>query len=181
MFRLLLIALILASGSLAEEDCGVADWDSEYDEPYTFKCPDDTRQAISSVESCHDNWKEDRIWNYGCSDIPGTLDTFQTSANTPYDEKWEVVCPTNSVMTGHHSVHDNRKEDRTWTFTCGSSSVGEICTVNCTITDEYINEWDEYFKFELPEGKVIVGAKSDHKNSKEDRKWKYTYCDVITC
>ena len=24
-----------------------------------------------------------------------------------------------------------------------------------------------YFKFELPEGKVIVGAKSDHKNSKE--------------
>ena len=39
MFRVLLLSLILASGSLAEEDCGVAEWDSEYDEPYTFKCP----------------------------------------------------------------------------------------------------------------------------------------------
>merc|ERR1712117_228381 len=94
MFRLLLIALILASGSQAEEDCGVAEWDSEYDEPYTFKCPDDTKQAISSVESCHDNWKEDRIWNYGCSDIPGTLDTFQGLLRQP-------VAPSDRV------VHEN--------------------------------------------------------------------------
>ena len=49
MFRLLLIALILASGSLAEEDCGVADWDSEYDEPYTFKCPGENRSSTGCL------------------------------------------------------------------------------------------------------------------------------------
>ena len=52
MFRLLLIALILASGSLAEEDCGVADWDSEYDEPYTFKCPGKNKPTQSSEAPC---------------------------------------------------------------------------------------------------------------------------------
>ena len=68
--------------------------------------------GMSAFESCHDNDKEDRVWNFGCSSLPFDLDYIQFSAFTPYDEPWHVTCPGNGVVMGLYSEDNGDKNDR---------------------------------------------------------------------
>ncbi len=142
------------------------------------------------------------MWNFQCSSfdhIPNPLDFIQSTAFTPYDDTWTVQCPPNYVITGHYSEHNNDKEDRRWTFNCGSVTSGGMCTTDCATTD-YVNDYDDYFHYVVPEGRALVGVHSDHDNGKEyvqektsckhdhidfynfrDRIWTYTHCLVTAC
>ncbi|GFS03043.1 hemagglutinin/amebocyte aggregation factor [Elysia marginata] len=44
-------------------------WMTDWDQHFTFSCPDN--QMLKTIESIHDNGKEDRVFNFGCSPLPG--------------------------------------------------------------------------------------------------------------
>merc|ERR1719239_1636274 len=48
---------------------------------------------------------------------------------------------------------------------------------NCKWTG-YVNSWDDRLKWYAPGKAVIVGAESYHDNGKEDRRWKFYYCEL---
>ena len=86
-------------------------WSTSYDDAHQFSCPDLLHQGMTFFESCHAGKYEDRVWNYGCSDINVTFSYFEDTELTVYDEPWTLVCPS-GVVTGLFSEHDGAYEDR---------------------------------------------------------------------
>ncbi|KXJ27587.1 Hemagglutinin/amebocyte aggregation factor [Exaiptasia diaphana] len=79
-------------------------------------------------------------------------------------------------MAGIESIHANNAEDRRYKFYCCHSywHRARLCK-----TSGYVNNWRSDFKFRVKRKNwFIVGAYSFHKNSKEDRRFKFQYCKV---
>jgi len=67
---------------------------------------------------------------------------------------------------------------------CARGWGGEDCQArveptphNCQITG-YVNNWDAYMNYVVPNGYVMSGAFSHHDNGKEDRLWKFIVCKL---
>ncbi|XP_073694652.1 dermatopontin-like [Garra rufa] len=167
---LLLLTGLLANGQESR-------WENAYDQPLDFNCP--AGQTISSIKSQHDNSKEDRIWEFTCTD---TFDPSAECSMSPYandfDQTFTYECPPNHIMAGMSSYHDSGKEDRRWQFYCCRSN--GYCTANCEWTT-YVNYFDEPFHWVVPNPNYLVGAESYHDNGKEDRRWMYKYCSKVQC
>merc|ERR1712217_15974 len=94
-----------------------------------------------------------------------------------WDKPQWCLCQKGERVSKIYSVHDNKKEDRKWTLTCGA------------ITPEFIvpnkNDWYEISEENNWDGLIywkgaananhgfLVGMSSYHSNSKEDRKYKF--------
>eukprot|EP00483_Globobulimina_turgida_P010854 UN10875 len=81
-------------------------------------------------------------------------------------------------MVKAYSYHDNGKEDRRWTFTCGILSSAHKL-VNCGWTG-YLNEWDAALNFDCPSNGVIRSIWSRHDNGREDRLWRFECCQFVS-
>ncbi|XP_064621729.1 hemagglutinin/amebocyte aggregation factor-like [Lineus longissimus] len=102
--------------------------------------------------------------------VAGTLNP------TPYDDPWERVCPIHQTFSRLESQHSNRKEDRTWTYTCKESPAkfGPV--------DRWSEEWtvmDAKVRHECGSNEVVAGFRSEHSNHHEDRKWQFM-CRQLT-
>ena len=49
---------------------------------------------------------------------------------------------------------------------------------NCKYSD-YVNDFDQKFKFQCPGKKVLVGTESYHSNKQEDRRFRFECCDLV--
>ncbi|XP_040201655.1 hemagglutinin/amebocyte aggregation factor-like [Rana temporaria] len=147
-------------------------WVNDYDQPLNFQCAD--RQSISIVISQHDNRHEDRVWDFACQNTFSTASCSWTGYVNDFDQEFSFICPFGSVISGMQSYHDNKREDRRWSFLCcqGENQV----TRNCKWSD-YANNFDAYLRWDAPFNTFLTGAHSYHDNSKEDRRWKYHYCE----
>ncbi|KAL3879502.1 hypothetical protein ACJMK2_031798 [Sinanodonta woodiana] len=111
-----------AEASLAQETC---DWTASYvnnfDEPVIFECSNNG--YLSGVHSVHDNHYEDRRFKFYCCRTPGYhMDDCEYSGPVnQYDGPMAYTVPTNKVMKGAVSIHDNGHEDRVWDW--------EVCTM----------------------------------------------------
>ena len=63
MAFIVILALALISLGLS------AGWMTDFDQHFTFSCPDN--EILKTIESIHDNGKEDRVFNFGCVPLPG--------------------------------------------------------------------------------------------------------------
>ncbi|XP_059420440.1 hemagglutinin/amebocyte aggregation factor-like [Carassius carassius] len=152
-------------------------WENTYDEPLDFKCP--SGQSISYIKSQHHNHHEDRMWEFGCKDtFDSTLDCFLSPNVNDFDQKFTFECPPHHIITGMSSYHNNKHEDRRWQFHCCRSN--NHCTADCEWTP-FVNYFDEYFHWTVPNHNYLVGAESYHENKHEDRRWKYKYCTKVQC
>ncbi|XP_053318099.1 hemagglutinin/amebocyte aggregation factor-like [Spea bombifrons] len=145
--------------------CGRKDerWVNSYDQPLFFQCQN--HQSINLIISIHDNGKEDRMWDFGCQNTfsrPGTCSW--TNYVNNFDEQIAFTCPFGSVLSGMDSYHDNGKEDRRWKFLCCQGEVP--VTRNCKWSD-YVNEFDQYLRWDAPVNHHLVGTRSYHDNGKE--------------
>ncbi|KAK9975740.1 hypothetical protein ABG768_020976 [Culter alburnus] len=162
----LLLTGLLASGQ---------GWSNSYDEPLNFKCP--PGQSISSITSTHNNFYEDRLWDFGCKEtFIQSTDCFLSHYVNNFDQDFTFECPLHYVITGMNSFHNNFFEDRRWQFYCCKSKC-EVSS-NCQWTS-YVNWFDETFHWNVPDNHVLVGAGSYHHNVHEDRRWRYKYCEQI--
>ncbi|XP_076130903.1 hemagglutinin/amebocyte aggregation factor-like [Alosa pseudoharengus] len=149
---------------------------NDYDKPLRFNCP--TTQSISGITSEHHNKHEDRRWDFNCRDtFTQRAHCFESGYVNNWDGPLMFECPTNYVVTGMSSVHDNHHEDRRWTFTCCTGS--NFCTGNCQWSG-YVNHFDGLLNWYAGVGYYLTGAKSYHENKHEDRRWQYQTCQK-TC
>ncbi|XP_041037479.1 hemagglutinin/amebocyte aggregation factor-like isoform X4 [Carcharodon carcharias] len=70
---------------------------------------------------------------------------------------------------------DNMKSMR-WKFYCCEK--WSVCYTKCNWT-QYINESNEYFSWQVPEGFYLVGAIRYHDNVVNKRRWQYRYCAMF--
>ncbi|GFO48454.1 hemagglutinin/amebocyte aggregation factor [Plakobranchus ocellatus] len=155
---IILITLALAIGTSSA-------WMTDWDQHFTFSCPDN--EMLKTIESIHDNGKEDRVFNFGCTPVPfgASLSGCEWSGYAnDYDKLLEFQCHNDAVITGIDSVHDNGKEDRRYKFRC-CNPVG-LVTHACEYTG-IINNYDAHLLYRAPDGMAIKGVSSRHDNGKE--------------
>ena len=46
---------------------------------------------------------------------------------------------------------------------------------------DYISDWYKAMDYTVPNGQVISTLKSEHENSKEDRRWQLNICRLDEC
>uniref|UniRef100_A0A4W5R8A6 Uncharacterized protein n=1 Tax=Hucho hucho TaxID=62062 RepID=A0A4W5R8A6_9TELE len=135
--------------------------------------------CVGQRKSEHHNKYEDRLWDFGCK---ATFDTatncFTSSYVNAFDKPFSYQCPSHQVITGMHSYHENKYEDRRWKFTCCGAS--NFCTDTCQWTN-YVNWFDEAFTFNVPPNSYLNAAESYHENKYEDRRWKFQHCTRRSC
>ena len=59
------------------------------------------------------------------------------------------------------------------------SAPAQLSRTNCRWTN-YVNNWDARLNWVAPGKAVIVGTESYHDNGKEDRLWKFYYCELTS-
>jgi len=89
-----------------------------YDLPINLVCPDN--KVLRHINSIHNNNYEDRIFQIGCQDFVGgaTDMCFWTPDVNNWDMAFDFECPSQYVLKGISSYHDNTTEDRRWKFYC---------------------------------------------------------------
>lgn len=149
-------------GGRCSQDCSL---DNCYDGSLYEQC--NSRSAFYRVISYHKNCREDRIWDWRCKTVVKS-GSFSQCSWTSYQNNWDQPlffrCPSNQVIRGVSSYHDNGKEDRRWRFQCCKAN--KHYTRNCKISG-YVNSWDGNMDFNAGGNYAIVGAFSYHDNGKE--------------
>ena len=152
-----ILAMTCVSGVTSSTPC------NQFDQGHDFVCP--SGKPIVSVSGHHNNWKEDRIYCYGCQTASrSTTDCYDTGYVNEFDATLNTQCAPNYYLSGVWSYHDNGKEDRRFAFRC--CKVSGLCTRNCYF-DGPVNEYDGNMNYNLKTGQVIVGAYSIHDNYRQ--------------
>ncbi|XP_035674757.1 hemagglutinin/amebocyte aggregation factor-like [Branchiostoma floridae] len=111
-----------------------------------------------------DGWRRRRRrrCTYYRSALPGAVNN--------WDQPFTFQCYGNQAIYRVQSVHCNRAEDRVWRFQC--RSVPGLSYFNWHYWSPWINTFDNYMNYNCPFNGVVTGFKSEHSNSREDRRWK---------
>ncbi|XP_075061026.1 hemagglutinin/amebocyte aggregation factor-like [Mixophyes fleayi] len=89
---------------------------NDFDQEFTFVCP--FGSVLSGMESYHNNWKEDRRWEFYCckGEVEVTRNCKWSGYVNDFDKYLRWDAPTDYYLTGAHSYHDNKREDRLWSY-----------------------------------------------------------------
>ena len=150
--------------SIFKENDAAVQWQNSYDGLLKVECGN--RQGFNRVRSQHSNGPEDRIWQWDCVDVAKSDFTscYWTGYVNSFDYPMYYQCPSEYIMNGVESYHDNGKEDRRWKFKCCKSL--NHFTRNCYLTD-YINNWDAVMDYQADNPYIFNGFFSYHDNGKE--------------
>jgi len=156
----------------------LSNWENRWDDALEF---DAGREGmITGLYSVHDNGREDRRWKfmYGSASEVDCYEQRWTDWRNSWDGVLSYTCPTNQVLHGIESYHDNGKEDRRWKFQCCRVSSG--VSVKRKGWTGYVNDWDGQLSYRCPAAdQAIIGLYSEHSNHREDRRWKVR-CGQLT-
>ncbi|XP_056009464.1 uncharacterized protein LOC125680077 [Ostrea edulis] len=156
---------------------GVYTWVNEYDQPFTFTCPQ--HQSISRVVSHHDNRREDRVFDLQCTTYTEKTENCSwTDFVNNFDQPLAFQCPNGAVLDGIGSYHDNHQEDRRFKFYCCEKP--GMCLYNCFYSG-WANKYDGDLDYTVPAGHVMRGMVSVHDNGPEDRIFDFDVCLMQEC
>ncbi|EGD77913.1 NHL repeat protein [Salpingoeca rosetta] len=164
---------------------------NQFDRPLSFTCPED--YYLTTLESAHSNNKEDRVWRFECRKIANAYlrGCSTTGYLNGFDQPLNYIASNDRIITGLHSYHNNRKEDRRWKVS--------TCKVECDLNSNYItrrdrtcdtisestlsqgtyvNDFQSPFYVTCPDNTGMYEVRSYHDNNQADRRWRY-YCDTI--
>uniref|UniRef100_A0A8C4X1U0 Si:dkey-14d8.7 n=2 Tax=Eptatretus burgeri TaxID=7764 RepID=A0A8C4X1U0_EPTBU len=151
----------------------INDWDGVMH----FHCP--VYQSISRLQSNHSNCREDRVWDTECKNTFNKRKSrpicYETNYVNWFDERILFKCPPNWVISGLHSYHDNKREDRRWRFRCCKQEGVNLHSCKWT---GYLNNWDMPLTWSTSSNEFLAGVNSIHNNLKEDRRWKFLSCEM---
>lgn len=108
------------------------------------------------------------------------LSFFQSNDQSPvneYDQPHEHTLSDNKVFVGMWSEHNSGPEDRKFKMYWGAADSPDFeCEDDSSWTRA--NDWDEDVDFACGGNKALRGIKSEHSNTKEDRKFWFKCCDI---
>lgn len=165
---------------------------STYDNVISYTCP--ANKVMTGVKSVYSTSKHDRMYSYQCCSAKvgntslSVTNKWYSGTNyyryiTSYDSTVNLNCSGNKVRFASYSKHSNSKEDRIFGFGCASVKLGakELKVKNCeakpSITG-YANSFKASKTFTCPTNKVLTKEYSYHLNSFEDRRFRYTCCEL---
>ena len=151
-------ALSAESVALINDYLAHLQYQNKWDEKLTKDC--DEKSGFYLVQSKHDNYREDRLWEFQCRKVVSKCSDSPTCTKTEsyineFNEVISFMCGKNGYIAGVESYHDNSKEDRRWKFTC--CSVPFYTTTDCRLTD-YVNKLDGEMDFQADDDEVITGV-----------------------
>ena len=147
-----------------EENIVSAEWHNRWDRELNRQCPQG--RAFYRVRSVHSNKREDRRWEFHCRKFDGLSNKcYWTGYVNSFDKPFTSTCKPNALMTGVHSYHSNKREDRRWKIACCYISGGRRL-VDCHWTG-YVNNWDRFMDYYTWPGAALTGMSSYHRNKKE--------------
>lgn len=139
---------------------------NSFDKSHDLRCP--SGESIWRVLGSHSNKKEDRTYCYGCRNNLRKTTKASHCYSTGYVNDWDkpvaTLCKPNYYIAGVESYHDNKREDRRFSYTCCVNP--KQCTRNCYL-DGPVNDFDGIMVYKLGKDLVMVGAFSWHRNNKE--------------
>ncbi|GFS20251.1 hemagglutinin/amebocyte aggregation factor [Elysia marginata] len=173
--KVFVLALVVALTNAKAE----IEFDNEWEGELDFEC--DRPEMIHGIYSVHSNKVDDRKFRFDCTQAPsgatpGKCQWTDDFVNR-YDETVMYACPANMILAGVKSFFRKKSEDRIMRFKCCKDS--GVLTTGCTITD-YINDWDEELRYQVPDGKVVIGWFSVHSDKKGDRRHRMLECRYRT-
>merc|ERR1711870_35582 len=138
--------------------------------------------SMSVLQASHCSpTREEQSGNETTTRLDFSRNGFSCETNDWDKPQW-CLCQKGERVSKIYSVHDNKKEDRKWTLTCGA------------ITPEFIvpnkNDWYEISEENNWDGLIywkgaananhgfLVGMSSFHSNRKEDRQWSIQVCKL---
>jgi hypothetical protein len=156
----------------------LSNWENFWDNALEFDAGTDG--MITGLYSVHDNKREDRRWKfmYGSATGVDCHEQSWTGWKNSWDGGLSYTCPSNQVLHGIQSYHDNRREDRRWKFQCCRVSSG--VSVQRKGWTGFLNDFDAQLSYRCPVAdQAIIGVHSYHNNHREDRRWKVR-CGELT-
>jgi len=150
---------------------------NDFDQTFQFSAG--TNRMITGFFSYHDNHREDRRWivKYGSASGVGCSAQGWSNWQNDFDQSMTFTCPSQQVLNGFNSYHDNHREDRRWEFRC--CKVSGAVLKNAAWNSDYQNWWDGNLDYRCPSTMVISGVTSYHDNGREDRRWKFQCVDLL--
>jgi hypothetical protein len=169
-----------------DECTWTTNWVNNWDSVLNFEC--NNNGLVRTVESYHDNGKQDRRWKFECCRL--ALSDFSDDEITDmdctepnyYENDWDGslnISPTTYFLNGINSYHNNDKEDRLFRFRrCRPNESDDTSTAfSDTVTldtTSYDAKWTKSCSGYNNGNSAMVGLESWHSNSKEDRQFKFT-------
>ncbi|PIO39712.1 hypothetical protein AB205_0200370 [Aquarana catesbeiana] len=103
--------------------CSWTGYINDFDLEFSYICP--FGSVINGMYSYHDNTREDRRWKLFCcqGEAPVTRNCKWSAYVNDFDAYLRWDAPPNAYLTGAHSYHDNKREDRRWKFYSCEKSV----------------------------------------------------------
>ncbi|KAJ7371443.1 hypothetical protein OS493_025913 [Desmophyllum pertusum] len=151
-------------------------WANDWDLPMDFSCH--RGHPIKSLYSYWLDCRRDRVWSFECGNVGNAWYWMSCDGWTTELNEWDgplfKLCENNGFVSGISSVHDNGKEDRRFKIKCCRSDSHKTC--DCSV--EVLNNFQAVLDYTIPEGKVLTGLYSIHRNDKEDRKWQAIICSI---
>ena len=137
---------------------------NEYDGKLYFQCPEDNSHIVE-IHSTHHDGHEDRRWKYVCAKGMASNNCPWTDYVNSYDNDMNFECPSNRILAGAESIHDDNYEDRRWMFKCCDVDAG-YQQKSCSLMT--MNEFDKEMSFRTGGTELaIIGLKSKHNNDYE--------------
>lgn len=140
----------------------------------SFNYAPGSNRVLSGMKSWHDNYKEDRIYQFYYTSKSGM--SCSPDSWTAYQNEWDgtlnFACPSGQAIAGVSSYHNNDKQDRRFRFKCCSITSGGKFKIVQVDTTAFLNSWDAVVDAKCNSNSVLVGLYSYHDNGTEDRRWK---------
>ena len=181
MFSWSLLVLVLASPLMVD---GIVTFGNSptnnkfinaYDREAKFECP--LGQYLTGIHSAFNSYYKDRRWNFHCSGFPkpGKTTCVWSGWANNWDRKLNYKCPDDHLISGIHSQHRNRFEDRRTKFKCCKSA--NMKRTSCWYSN-WTNPWKGTMKIQLKSWyELFGGMMSIHHNWTEDRRHKLLICN----
>jgi len=106
--------------------------------------------------------------------------TARTWPTTGWDAHWKFEARDNHSIGRVQAYHDNKKEDRRFTFEEVFVSPNAYLDTSVSYWSGWLNNWDAEVKYVCNHDHVITGIESYHDNGKEDRRWNVRCSKVWT-
>ncbi|KAL2102502.1 hypothetical protein ACEWY4_001670 [Coilia grayii] len=120
---------------------------------------------MDRISSYHSNYYEDRLFSIDCKSTFSSSSTCTGSGwVNNFDGPLYYVCPSNYVVSGIASYHLNYYQDRRFYIRCCRAP--GYYHHSCRWTP-WVNYYDEYFNWYVPNYNYLAGIYSVHSNSHE--------------
>jgi len=111
--------------------------------------------------------------------LESLINSLQAKINALQSDKSSQDKQIKSLQSGKSSTDSqvNSLKSQISSLNSKVAAPKRMSRTNCRWTG-YVNSWDDRLKWYAPGKAVIVGAESYHDNGKEDRRWKFYYCEL---